>query len=262
MDWNKIKTIFIITFLILDIYLIYQYFESRNANQYEIMTQTSFEEKLQADDIKYVDLPKEKIKAKYISATPKVFKNEELINLDEGEITIHDGTTLHVTLKEPIKINKFDSAELTTFVKGKIINGDQYKFWKKSETEKTITYYQFYKDRLFYKNKNGRLTFFLNDENEIISYEQTLLVDIEEISGNEEIVPPLQAIETLYEQQKLKPKSKITKVELGYYTFVQLTGSQVLTPTWRFVINHDEDVFVNAFEGQIFQVNSDTTVLE
>jgi regulatory protein YycI of two-component signal transduction system YycFG len=101
------------------------------------------------------------------------------------------------------------------------------------------------------------LTLHLNDENEIISYKQTLLEGIEVLSQKQEVLPPIKAIETLYDNGVLQPKSKITKVELGFYTLVQLTESQVLTPTWRFVVDDKENLFVNAFEGKIIQIADD-----
>jgi regulatory protein YycI of two-component signal transduction system YycFG len=90
-----------------------------------------------------------------------------------------------------------------------------------------------------------------------VSYEQTFLEDMEKEPTKEEILPPLKAIETLHQKGMLKSKSKITKVELGYSTLIQLAASQVLAPTWRFEVNGKESLFVNAFEGQIIQFNSD-----
>ena len=77
MDWSKIKTIFIITFLILDVYLFFQFMKIRDANKYEVITEASIEDKLKADEIKYVNLPKDPIKDQYISAKPKtVYKRD------------------------------------------------------------------------------------------------------------------------------------------------------------------------------------------
>ncbi len=101
------------------------------------------------------------------------------------------------------------------------------------------------------------ITFHLNKDNQIVSYEQTYLEGIEKLTAKEEILPPLKAIETLHQKGILKPKSTITKVELGYSTLIQLAASQVLAPTWRFVVDDKESLFVNAFEGQIIQFNSD-----
>ena len=43
MDWSKIKTIFIVSFLILDIYLVYEFFKIQVTNEYEIQTEASAE---------------------------------------------------------------------------------------------------------------------------------------------------------------------------------------------------------------------------
>lgn len=256
MDWSKIKTIFIVSFLILDVYLLYQYLENRNTNQYEIMTQTSIEDQLAADEIEHDNFTKDVIKASYLSAKPKVFTKDELLKLEESEVTVIDGTTLEVHLKDPVKVSKdFFPTELASYIKGNIIQGSQYNFWTHDELNNTIIYYQKYKGQMFYKNKNAQLVFYLNNANEIVSYEQTLLVDIEKITEEDEVLTPLEAIETLYEERMLPPKSKITKQELGYYSHVQ-PNLQVLTPTWYFVINDDENVFVNAFEGDIIQLDS------
>lgn len=256
MDWNRIKTIFILSFLLLDIYLMYQYFESRNANQYEVLTHTSFEERLLADKIEYVSLPKEQIYASYLSAKPKNFKDVSFLDDVGLDVTVYDETTLRAELDEPIKVGENISYnDFGPILRNMVIHGDQYVFWGKNEESNTIIYYQKYDDFTFYKNKNGRLIFYLNDDNEITSYEQTLLEGIEEISAEEQILPAIKAIETIYEQKVLKSDSKITKVELGYYSLIQ-PASQVLTPTWRFVIDDEENVFVNAFEGQILQLES------
>jgi regulatory protein YycI of two-component signal transduction system YycFG len=108
-----------------------------------------------------------------------------------------------------------------------------------------------------FNNINGMITFTMDEDNQIVSYEQTFLESIEKLTGTEEILRPLNAIETLHQKGMLKSKSKITEVELGYSTLIQLAASQVLAPTWRFEVDGKESLFVNAFEGQIIQFNSD-----
>jgi regulatory protein YycI of two-component signal transduction system YycFG len=258
LDWNKIKTIFILTFLVLDIYLMYEFMKVRAQNQYELITETSIEDKLAADKIKYPELPKGPIKDQYVSAKPKTFNGEEAMSLIGQTISIVDGTTIHGTFDKPLQLgDKFDPAEINSFIKTNILYGDHYAFWEYSEKEKKITYYQKYQDKFIYSNKNGSLEFFLNDSHQIISYRQTFLEDIGEMAEKEEVLSPLKALETLYQKGMLEPGSKIKKVELGYYTYEIFTTSQVLTPAWRFVVNDDENLFVNAFEGQIIELNSE-----
>ena len=256
MDWSKIKTIFILTFLVLDIYLLYEFLKIHDANKYEFISGTSFEEKLSAEEITFVELPKINSKDAYVSAKPKEFNKDELaIKLKGQSVSITADTIVDSVLSEPVRINKnVKPAELNAFVKSKVAFGEHYKFWEYNKEDQTITYFQQFQNKVFYKNKNGKLTLYLNEDNEIIAYKQTFLVEIESLSDNQEILPPLKAIEALYDNGMLAPKSKITKVEIGYFTLVQLTASQVLTPTWRFVVDEKENLFVNAFEGQIIQL--------
>lgn len=261
MDWNKTKTIFILTFLVLNVYLMNEFLKIRNSSQHEYLTKTSLENRLKAEEIEItVELPKDFIRDKYISATPKVFIAEEIkkeSKLKGQNIRIIDNTLLESTIDEPLKLGeKFDPTAINNFLRGKVLAGDQYRLWSRNTEENTITYYQQLDEKLFYKNINGELTFYLNDKNEVISYRQTILEDIEELSEEVKLLQPLKALETLYENGDLSYGDKITKVELGYYTLVHLASSQVLTPAWRFVVNEEEDFYVNAFEGQIIHLGN------
>ncbi|MCM3570709.1 two-component system regulatory protein YycI [Neobacillus mesonae] len=259
MDWNKIKTIFIVTFLILDAYLLFQFMKIRDANKYEVITKTSFEEKLQADEITYVELPETLIKAQYLSAKPKIFTKEDIAKLKGQKMKWEEpSTTLFMNLEKPMQLSsKFEPADLADFLKDNVLYGDQYQFWEKDDNQKTITYFQSYDTSPLYQNINGMIIFKYNEKNQIVSYQQSYLEGVEELTAKEEILPPLKAIETLHQKGLLKPKSKITKVELGYSTLVQLAASQVLAPTWRFEVNNKESLYVNAFEGQIIDFKND-----
>ncbi|MCD4838024.1 MULTISPECIES: two-component system regulatory protein YycI [Neobacillus] len=262
MDWSKIKTIFIITFLILDVYLLFQLMKIRDANKYEIMTPTSIEEKLKNDEIKFKELPKTDIKAQYFSAKPKIFNKEDLTKLKGQVVKINEsGTSIISELEKPIQLGeKFEPSELASFVKENILYGDQYQFGERNEKKNTIIYYQQYENVPLYKNINGMIVFYYNSQNQIVSYQQTYLEEFEKLTEKEAVLPPLKAMETLHQKGELQPKSEITKVELGYSTRIQLAASQVLAPTWRIVVNDEKSLFVNAFEGKIIDFNSDENI--
>ncbi|MGG3469161.1 two-component system regulatory protein YycI [Neobacillus pocheonensis] len=263
MDWSKIKTIFILTFLILDVYLLFQFMKIRDANKYEVITPASFEEKLKADEIKIdVEIPKNPIKAQYLSAKPKTFTKGEIAKLKGQSVTLMGtGTTLESTLEKPIQLNsKFEPAELSNFLNENVLFGDHYHFGEKNDKKNTITYYQQSENISFYKNINGMITFKYNADNQIVSYQQAYLEGIDKLENKEEILSPLKAIETLHQKGVLKPKSKITKIELGYSNLIPLSASQLLAPTWRFVVDDKESLFVNAFEGEIINFDSEEKI--
>jgi regulatory protein YycI of two-component signal transduction system YycFG len=260
MDWSKIKTIFIISFLILDIYLMYQFLIIRDANKYKFLSEVSLEDNLKTNEIDFVELPKENVKDRYLSAKPKEFTKDELAILKGQTITIVDGTVVQSIVTNPIALStSFDPLEAQSFLNSYVLYGDQYGFWEWNEVSKTITFFQKYDNKMVYENMNGKVILYLNNNFQIVSYSQTYLMSIEDLTEKEEVLSALKAIETLYQKGVLKPKSKITSVELGYSTLIQLAASQVLTPTWHFVVEGTEHLYVNAFEGQIIQFNNEET---
>jgi regulatory protein YycI of two-component signal transduction system YycFG len=260
LDWSKTKTIFIITFLILDIFLAYQFIQKRNSSQLDVILETTIEEQLEANGITYVELPKDITKVAYLSGESKIFTLEETKKLVNQKVVIGNQPILQASFINPISLsNPQDQHFLSDFVERNIISGKDYAFWKFDEKEKQIIFFQKYNGKVIYKNPSSMLLLHLNENNEIISYEQTLLNDLEEYE-KQEIVPAIKAIETLYKKNHLKPGDHVTNIELGYYALVQFTASQVLTPTWHIVVNGKEDYYVNAFEGQV--INEENKTLE
>ncbi|RHW40406.1 hypothetical protein D1B31_12735 [Neobacillus notoginsengisoli] len=258
MDWSRIKTIFIITFLILDVYLLYQFMVKHDANQFEVKKDATVEEQLKTDEITYNEMPKTTIKDQYLSARIKEFTEEETEKLKGQTVTIVQKTILSSTLEKPYQLDSnFEPVSLSGFISEYVLNGSDYLYWDKDDKEKTITYFQQFQNKFFYKNKNGMLVFHLNKNNQIVGYEQTYLEEIEKLSAKEEVIQPLKALGVLRQKGLLETKSTITKVELGYSTIVPLASSQVFAPTWRFVVNDKRSLFVNAFEGQVIDFTSE-----
>jgi len=266
LEWSKIKNIFIISFLILDLYLIFELVKVIDSNEYDVKaeTESSIETRLKADGIEYETLPKSYVEDFYLMAKPKVFTVEdtEKLILSNQMVTIKNDTELDSLLKEPLKITeKFGPAELNKFIKDNVLYGDQYHFWKRSTDGFSITYTQRYKGKNLFENDKARLVFHVNDKNEIYSYTQNYLGEIQELS-KEKIIQPIKAIETLYSKGELPSKSKITEIELGYYTFDTLsdaTQSQVLNPAWCFTVEGRGKLYVSAFEGEIIKTELNPT---
>ena len=176
-------------------------------------------------------------------------------------VTLNSNTEIFSLLKEPIPISKkFGPTELNNFIKENVLYGDQYRFWEKSSDGLSIVYTQQYKDKPLFENDKARLVFNVNSENEMASYTQSYLEDIQELSNLEKIIQPIKAIEVLYDKRQLPPKSKITEPELGYYTFTRLSDTtQVLNPAWCFTVEGKGKLYVSAFEGEVITDLNHTT---
>jgi regulatory protein YycI of two-component signal transduction system YycFG len=264
MDWSKTTSIFIMVFLILDIFLLYQFLEKKENYQYEYMTQASIEERLEKEEIKYVALSKQKRTDQFLLAQSKTFVEEEVENLPNQQIKVADQTMLTGTFYRPFQLSKeFQSSELEQLVKGYLLNGKDYRFWSYDEANGVIIFYQTWDQKMFFNNSKGKITLYVNQNHEVISYEQTYLEKMEKFKEQKEVVPAIKAIEVLYLNGDIQSNNEITKVELGYYNSLQTTSAtHLLVPVWRVVVNDKVDLFVNAFDRRVITLNTEEKIME
>ncbi|GIN86712.1 hypothetical protein J6TS2_30980 [Heyndrickxia sporothermodurans] len=266
MDWNKTKSMFIIVFLILDIFLLVQFSGQYEASKIETLNDPSLEDRLKDLNIDYskLNLAAEPLKSQYVSAKIKTFTDKDTKKLkDQEKVALNSTKTkLFASFKKREKIDPdLDKIQLENslkdFLKNYILFGDQYQFWKYDKENGIITFYQTFEKKMFFKNESGQVQLYLNDKNEIMSYDQTILEKIEKRS-EKEIYPVISAIGNLYDKNMLLENSTILSCDLGYYTLIQPTETQMLVPTWHFVVEHDgvkDNLYVNAIEGRVIPKN-------
>ncbi|MGM0843367.1 MAG: two-component system regulatory protein YycI [Bacillota bacterium] len=269
MDWSKTKSIFIIVFLILDIFLLTLFINKYNESQYDFLGETKFEDRLQVDNIKYEQpLTKEPEKQPYINAITKAFTAEDIKELKNQSVEIIDSTMISSKLEDSqyVLSEKFKSEELTDFINKNVLHGEAYSFWGVDEEQRRILYYQNYKGMPIFKNINGELAIYFNEDRKIVSYTQTLMTDFEEFTEEKSVIAPIQAVETLYDKEKLLPDSSVRSPQIGFYTLVPEAERQVLSPAWHFTVTREDETehhFVNAFEGNIIEfTNTEKEILE
>ncbi len=261
MDWNKTKTIFIIVFSILNVFLYSLYLNRYNeAQEVEVLGETSIEERLEADNILFKSAPDDTIKESYISGNIRMYSLEELKLIDNQTFEIVDRTKLVSTFKEPVAIGSVEMlTTLKEFVDNQVFEGSRYELYDVDLEAKQAVFFQTINNRQIFFNQTAMLTIYWNDENKVYKYEQTSFKDLESFEQSENILPDERAVEVLYQRNLLKPNSTITAISLGYSTLVQLTETQVFAPTWRVRVELQdgtkEDYFVNAVEGKIIEFN-------
>ncbi|WP_277584065.1 two-component system regulatory protein YycI [Psychrobacillus antarcticus] len=267
MDWNKTKTIFIIVFSILNVFLLSLYSNRYSESQLiDKPNNTPIAEKLILDNIKVLEKDNEIKEAAYVSGNVHNFSQEEIEELNNQTVEISISDKLVSTFEKPIKIT--DENTLEKIVHEQVIRGSSYGLWKIDEENKTAILFQQVNKRLVYYNTNAKLIVHWNEENELIGYEQTILDDLENYDVSQKLLPHMQVINILYDNSLLKPDSAIKEIELGYSTLAQVTGTQVFAPTWHIFVElidgTTEEHFVNAVEGRVTEIQKETeqTVVE
>lgn len=261
MDWSSTKTIFIITFLLLNIFLGYQLSEKRNEGNLNMMTQATLQDYLE-ENVEIAISNAEDIKmGSPIIGSMKRFSNDIALEQEEKqEIVILNEIMIYSELVKPYILSENNlEAAVEAFLEEYVYLGEEYRFSRYNEEQQTIGLYQTYDGKPIENYEEDRffLVLHLNDDLEVEAYHQYYIEFSLENQENreQELLPPLKAIENLYNNQLIHANSVIEAAELGYYSLLPASGEyQVFAPMWKITINGTNH-YVDAINGQIQTIN-------
>lgn len=263
MQWKQIKVLFILCFLVLDVYLLVMFFQKQEEADFGVLeTQTStFDEELEDENITIsADLPEKQLEKSFISVKQKSFTKKEeksLNDKDNLETSIIDNTLMLGKFEEPIPLPKNAQSDvIVEQLKPFILSPESYIFWDWNKEMNVLVFFQQKKNSPVYFNQSGIVLVFLNDENEMIFFTQTMLGKAKSPGEGNSLIKPMQAIRVLYQNNQLGSGDDITDVNMGFYTRIPLEGGeQVFAPTWMISVNEEENFYVNAIENRVFSSN-------
>lgn len=259
MDWDRIKTIFIVTFFVLDLFLIFQFIQKQDSNQLELIAETKIDQELKANKITMGNFPKEPKKESFIRAENKTFKEEDVQSLKNQTAHIQNMYKIESKLKEPfLNIKSLSKDKYNDFLKNYVLDGQKYEFGAMKDSK--IYFFQKYKDKPIFYNDQAMIVVELNEKNELVSYTQTMLTGLKEMGESEktkqqEIITAQTALENLYLKNKIHGNTHVKEAQIGYANLTASTSNnQVLAPTWNLKTEQKQDFFVNAIEGQVMEL--------
>ena len=259
MDWNKTKSIFIVVFLILNVFLYWQYLSAYNdAQRVELLSEKKIESILQDEKITYKALPENISEAPYISAKVKKYSLSELPDPQSISYKLTTEVSIQATLSRPVSMGtNITALKLNDFLNQYVYEGSQFKLWEINEEQRTATFFQIVNNHVLYYNVNGYVKVHWNSKNEIFMYEQAMLEKVDPLK-QKKIIAPLQIIDELYSENLLKTGSEIVDMKLGYSSLLQITQTQLqlFTPTWEVRVKVDgehQTFFVNAVDPKVIE---------
>ncbi|MGM8366772.1 two-component system regulatory protein YycI [Virgibacillus sp. W0181] len=268
MQWGQIKTLFILCFLILDVYLLILYLDKQEQADLGILEQqdTTIEEQLEDDSIKVGPLPDEEYEENFISVKPKIFTEEESKALDslKDQNSMFNQNFILSQYEKPKKIPETGTeTDIEKVILETLLFPEEYTYWDWNKQANILIFFQEENDRPIYYNQNGLILVYLNDKNEAVFYTQTMLGNADSRAEKRSLIKPIKAIETLYKQDELKSGDEVTSVDIGLHTRIPLdSGVQVFAPTWKVAVNGEKSYFVNAMEGFVFSSDENTFLAE
>lgn len=264
MDWSKTKTIFIIVFSILNVFLYSVYINNYNEEQeLEVLGESNIESDLKNANISVGNLPVSTEKVTYVSGKINTFDNFDFNQVTRNQIiTVSDNMIIEGTMKKPEKLEALNEKTLTEFLKRTVFKGEEYRLWQIDKSAREATFFQVMNDKMIFYNQSATIKVYWSEKEEITKYEQTMFGSLKAVGEKSMLIKPIQAIKTIFEKGYLKDHTTISFVNLGYSTLVPLTETQVLSPTWhiRAMVPDEngrkkqQDFFVNAVDNQILDI--------
>ncbi|WP_249872304.1 two-component system regulatory protein YycI [Oceanobacillus saliphilus] len=253
MQWGHIKTLFILSFLILNIYLLVQFVDRQRDSDIGVLDSEdqSYEELFESENISLPDLNEDVTEANYINVSEITFTSEEIDQLNSMEdiaATLVEDNFILTQFEKPLPLpENADVNSITALLAPYMLYPSEYTYWAWNEETNILIFFQeIDNNRTIYFNQNALLLFYINDNDEITHYTQTMLGEAEQQGNAETLLPQINAIGSLYDRGSLAPDEDVTDVELGYLSRIE---SQVFAPTWRITIDEEENYFINAIEN-------------
>ncbi|MFQ3546518.1 two-component system regulatory protein YycI [Halobacillus rhizosphaerae] len=262
MQWGQIKTLFILSFLVLDLFLFQQFLNKQTNEELSTLPQETVDQK----DIDFSAVPNEKAPAiDVIRASPDEFTSDNLSEIEkldksEQEYSIKKNRLLVSKFKDPIKI---DEDHIVSQVSENIPFANQYSYWTWNKDKNALLFFQKANNRTIYYNKGGSLVIHVKD-GKMVSYSAALLniADSSSFSSGDDaaVLSARDAASSL--RPALSSGDKITDTSIGYYSRVNLefgveNGAQVFNPTWKFTVNGKKDYFVDGLQGTLLNMEED-----
>ncbi|MHC5252731.1 two-component system regulatory protein YycI [Listeria kieliensis] len=262
MDWRKTEIIFIVAFLLLDIFLGVMFLNKQATNDPDKLGNDTLQDHLKTDNISYPELSSKEVYGEVFTADKVTINEKDVSDLKNQTITLaNNSTEIISTLQNPVKTDgKKESEEFKKFLKEDVYKGSSYQFWKYDEEKQELIYNQVIKGDMVLFDTAGQLVFKLNNDNEVVAYRQTVLGKQDDLQEKKNLLSSMDALEAVYQHGDLKTDSEITQVVFGYYTTVQLSSGDVYFPVWCFEVEHKgvtSYFLVNAKDEQV--INLDET---
>lgn len=255
MQWGQIKTLFIICFLILNIFLVKQLID-RQQDEITFIPITSREDELKFNINGLDNISDETYTAPLIHTQNYNYNlraKEEIEALSGQKAVVVDNYYLFSRFNEPVDFDFDDSeSELRDYV----LNGDRYTYWGELESANVLVFFQEMEHPVFY-NANAILLIHLNSEGHMTQYAQTQLRIVGSPEDGRSLIKQYDAIYRLYHHFKeILTGDTITQASLGYHNLVSLpNGEMILNPTWDIQVNNNDHHFINAIDGHNYPQN-------
>ncbi len=235
MDFRRSTLVMVISFFLLNIFLFFTYRDLKQQMVPEAGGNINIIDQMRADGISMVGLSNETLEASLIQITPVIIdgQNEhpEIQNITIDKSGITSILSKPIPLEMTSVINQSSFNNVTKFIQTAAFHGEQYQLFSYQLINKIILYQQTVQD-IPIIDKKAQIMVNLNENNEVVSYEQSYVGDAEILGNPRPLISSQLAVETLYLAGSIPARAIIEKPRLVYYETLALSDLSIYSPAW------------------------------
>jgi regulatory protein YycI of two-component signal transduction system YycFG len=242
MDFKKIENIFLMTFMLLNIYLLIS-FLNRSDLQYASTApdQVNLLREMEQIGIDLPNLTEEQREVYYVQADRNnlLEENSDQLENQAGSIA-QDGSLYTSILSDPIEIqgnpdDGFTEADydvLDEFItSGAVLFGSEYTFLRYDNSENRFVYSQAV-EGIPVADGTSEISLFYGSDGNIISYQQSYAGPMTTQGSPMEIITDRQAVEVLFQNNAISSNTTVRQPILSYQRTLHLEDLSMYGPIW------------------------------
>ncbi|EXJ23263.1 hypothetical protein ADIAL_1280 [Alkalibacterium sp. AK22] len=264
MDFKKIESIFLMTFLLLNIYLLISFLNRSNLQHASTAPdQVNLLREMEQIGIELPSLNEEVREVYYVQADRNDLLEENVDQLENQAGSIaEDGTLYTSILSDPIEIDgnpedgftETDFSRLNNFIDSDaVLFGEEYTFLRFDRTDSRFIFSQEV-EGIPVADGTSEISLFYGSDGNIISYQQSFAGPMSTQGSPLEIITDRQAVEVLFQNNEISSNSIVSTPILSYQRTLFLEDLSMYGPVWFIPVrdsNGETILRVDAFEGTV-----------
>lgn len=270
MDFKRIQIIFLITFVIIDIFLFSLFHQNQSVqNDSASSSDTSIISDMHNDQISFQRSPSGRKRTGYYISAKKTNGVHKRLRALEGQDVHYDNYHLDSTFKRPIALNTahpHTTIDRLLHKPSMIAYGDRYHYCSDLSDPDTLVYVQ-------RTHNNGAYNEFFSDTAEIKfhvvnhllnGYSQSYVNNIKNLREKSDTISAKRALTLLYQYNNIPNNTRIEWCHFAYTHLLSVKGNYVYIPTWVIAMKESGSDSVqyrdvNAFSGSIINTSSSSS---
>jgi len=269
MDFKKIRNIFIAAFLLLNIFLVYSYYNRYNVqNASTTNNQIDVLAVMEQSGIELPEFENNEPEIYSMQANQQNLLQEEASELPGQTGSIEeDGSYYASLLSNLIELEgnmedgytEDDMETLNSFVESsRVLFGDQYEYGWTDQSNNRIVYLQTV-DGYPVSDGTSEISLYTNDNGDVFSYQQTFAGPMNQQGSSLGLITDQEAVENLFRNNEIPSNSTVQSPILSYHGMLRLENLSMYSPVWIVPVQTSNGITrhrVNATNGQIIQQGS------